>query len=955
MSKSSSPKGKLVSPRDPDEQVTALETRVAELEAELDQYRREDWQRGDRAPENRAPENRAPESPPPENHAPQTHNNSTISNAEMQALFAAMDDLVLVRDAQGVCRAILTPRASDILYKSIQEMTGRSLHEVLPTDVADHLMIHIQQALSTQRTVWTEYCLDMNHQAVWLEARISPIDADSVILVARDITPRKQLELALQASETQLNGILTHANAAIISYRMGRDRSIDYFYYSAGCEQLYGYAQEEFLTISGLWRSRIHLDDWNHVLLPAFDELLATSTCTAEYRFHHQDGSLRWILEQATARWSEAEDCWVIVTVATDISQRKQAEVVLRTKEEQLRLTIELNCIGTWDWHLTTGQVEWNENLFRMFGLDPASTEPTAELGFNRIHSEDVELVQQSISRALEQHADYRSEFRVVYPDNTVHWLAGLGRGIYDDLGQAVRMVGVAVDISDRKRIEIDLKTLNQQLQQNVQTRTAQLAIAISAARMGTWESDLITQTEFWSAQQYALLGYRTDARGRVLNQAGVVLGSAPTYQLFLARVHPEDRERIEQIQQEALDTDAHFEAEIRLLWEDGTIHWHYSRGSFVYSKQGQPIKLVGIGMDISARKQAEEDLRQSEARLQQLAANIPGMIYQFRLSPNGDRWFPFISRSIHDIYGVDASVFLHNPEALFDLCHPDDLANLDASILVSLQTMQPWKWEGRFFKASGEVLWVQAASNPTPQPNGDMLWDGMLFDISDRKQTEDNLRASLQEKEVLLKEVHHRVKNNLQIISSLLRMQARQVADEQIANLFQDAQNRVHSMALIHEQLYQAPNLSSIDFKDYAQNLVSNLVHSYGMNQRIHCVVETNGAVLTVNTAIPCGLIINELVSNSLKYAFPNKMPGEVGVYLESASPNSAIASMQGILTIQDNGIGISPDINLQTTPTLGFRIVRNLANQIQGSITVDRHHGSRIAITFPLSSAPS
>ncbi|MFN6486030.1 MULTISPECIES: sensor histidine kinase [unclassified Nostoc] len=213
-----------------------------------------------------------------------------------------------------------------------------------------------------------------------------------------------------------------------------------------------------------------------------------------------------------------------------------------------------------------------------------------------------------------------------------------------------------------------------------------------------------------------------------------------------------------------------------------------------------------------------------------------------------------------------------------------------------------------------------------------------------ERKQAEEQIKASLQEKEVLLKEIHHRVKNNLQIISSLLNLQAEYLKDNQAIEVFKDSQNRIESMALIHEKLYQSQDLARINFADYIRDLVTNLFYSYNVNSSaITLKMNVEEVFLVIDAAIPCGLIINELISNSLKYAFPQREPGEI--YIEFCSIEENLFT----LTISDNGVGFAPDFDFQATETLGLRLVKGLTHQIQGNIDFSSHNGVKYKIIFP------
>ena len=216
------------------------------------------------------------------------------------------------------------------------------------------------------------------------------------------------------------------------------------------------------------------------------------------------------------------------------------------------------------------------------------------------------------------------------------------------------------------------------------------------------------------------------------------------------------------------------------------------------------------------------------------------------------------------------------------------------------------------------------------------------IIDITKRKNTENLIKSSLNEKSILLQEIHHRVKNNMQIISSLLNLQTRYVNDETAIEVLKESQNRVKSMAMIHEKLYQSRDLSHINFGDYIQSLVTNLFYSYNIEKtHIKPILEVDNLDLNIDTAVPCGLIISELVSNSLKYAFPPGMTGEIFISLKFIDNKYE-------LTIHDNGIGLSENIDFNNLETLGLLLVNNLTEQIDGEMTINRKHGTGFRIRF-------
>jgi two-component sensor histidine kinase len=220
---------------------------------------------------------------------------------------------------------------------------------------------------------------------------------------------------------------------------------------------------------------------------------------------------------------------------------------------------------------------------------------------------------------------------------------------------------------------------------------------------------------------------------------------------------------------------------------------------------------------------------------------------------------------------------------------------------------------------------------------------EALQVEIAERKRAEEQIKASLGEKEVLLKEIHHRVKNNLQVVSSMLQLQSRNIKDKETIEMFQESRNRVRSMALVHERLYQSRDLARVDFAKYIQSLANYLCRSYGVNTNvIQLKTNLHDVLLGVDTAIPCGLILNELVSNSLKHAFPDGREGEIHIELRSEGNGKFT------LMVSDNGVGLLKDLDFRNTESLGLQLVNTLVNQLEGTIELDRRGGTTFKITF-------
>jgi two-component sensor histidine kinase/CheY-like chemotaxis protein len=228
----------------------------------------------------------------------------------------------------------------------------------------------------------------------------------------------------------------------------------------------------------------------------------------------------------------------------------------------------------------------------------------------------------------------------------------------------------------------------------------------------------------------------------------------------------------------------------------------------------------------------------------------------------------------------------------------------------------------------------------------GYILMHRALEEKEKRRQiAESNLKKSLEEKEVLLKEVHHRVKNNMQIISSILKMQERLIDDPKLKSVLGESQNRIRSMALIHENLYRNESLANIQFKNYAQSLINTISRSYFDQQgKVTFHFNIDDVFLPIDVGIPCGLIINELISNAFKHAFPDRENGNININLEHTG-NGAY-----VLSVSDDGIGIDPSFDPESANSLGMKIVFKLIQQIEGELTYDFSSGTKYLIKFNL-----
>ncbi|MEG4576536.1 PAS domain S-box protein [Microcoleus sp. N3A4] len=664
-----------------------------------------------------------------------------------------------------------------------------------------------------------------------------------------------------------------------------------------------------------------------------------------------------------------------VIWVARDITARKHAEAALQKSEEKFRnlfddapIAIALTSVRDYR------TIEVNEAHRQMLGYSDADL---ATMTFTDLtHPEDLQADVEQIKQLVEGNIPrFQMEKRLIKKNGELMWANLTVTLIRDREGIPLYSMGAIEDISDRKRAEMELQQLKERLQFLLASNPA---VIFTAAPAGDF------CTTYISDNVKTMVGY--DPQELLANP-----------KFWASRIHREDRRQFT-VKFSELSEGKNCISEYRFLHRDGLYRWLRTELKLLVDSRGIPIEIIGYAADISNSKyaeiargqqfeqerlveaiarrvrqslQLEEILNTTVAELQQVLLADRVLVYQILPKKGGlviaeavaegcsqlvnryfgEEVFPIESYQLYMQGRICAISELYDPcitpcvvefmkliEVRAKLVVPIIQHSQLWGLLIAHQCDRPRKWQ------EWEInLFQQLVNQLAIAIQQSLLYQQLQAELSERKQAEANLKNSLKEKEILLKEIHHRVKNNLCVVASLLELQSNTVADPQLSKMFEESQNRLNSMALIHEKLYRSTNLAQINFGEYLEDLVSNLFHSYNISDnRILLQVLAEPISLNLETATPCGLIANELVSNTLKHAFPDGATGTVSVECYQTSDREIH------LFVKDNGIGFPQNLDFRKTNSMGFQVVCTLTEQLEGTIELSTQIGTTFYLKF-------
>ena len=832
------------------------------------------------------------------------------------------------------------------------DFIGKPAHEIFGETEGEMYLGRMRQASVSAEPLEFEDRVTLPSGTGWyfsVYSRIASPDGRvmGIQVLSLDITRRKGEEDLRKSYETRLASAMEIGNLAWWEMALpgGEIRFDD------RKATMLGYSPEQFRHYTD-FTALLHPDDFEPAMQAMRDHLEGKDPkYHTDYRIRTAAGNYRWFRDIGGITGRNPDGSPATVTgIVMDITASREADEKLRESEERYRSVIENAAEGIVV--IQDALIQYaNPRALEMLPADPEKIHNQPFSGF--VYPEDRALVLDRYEHRLRgEDPPQQYDFRILGVDGKIIWVHI--SAVLIQWNNRPATLNFLTDITERKQAEETLRESENRFRALIQN-----------------SSDIIRVLD-----RHGRIIYESPSNERVLGYPeGSLIGRDP-----IEYIHPDDLPTVKKELQEVFDRkNTGIPTEFRIRKADGEYIWVDSLGVNLLDVPGVN-GIVITTRPIQQRKEAEQILNESRELLRLALEGADAAFWDWDLT-TGKAIF---SDRFYTMLGYTPGEFPATYDAWVALMHPDDREHVLPDLQRQIREKRPLcEIEYRLLSKDGDWIWilgrgkiVEVDDKGTPA-----RLTGVNIDITNRRlmeseirslntvleqrvkdrtealqkanealevenaqrvEAESKLKAAYDEKVMLIKEIHHRVKNNLQIIISLLNLQSRYITDESTLAAIKESQNRVRAMSLVHEKLYQADNVSKIQIRDYIRFLGNGLVQFYGAKSRgVRLTLDIGDIDATINTAIPLGLIVNELVSNSLKYAFPEGRPGEITIAV--TKEGTALH-----LRYRDNGVGIPETLDWKNTKSLGLRLVNTLVDQLNGTVELDRSAGTQFTMVL-------
>lgn len=835
----------------------------------------------------------------------------------------------------------------DHVFNIYNGETGKKSPDPIQMVVAQRKVINLED---------NTILLTKNNNSISIDDSAAPIINESgeligVVMIFRNITERKRIENEILNNQKFIKRIADSLPSILYIYDI-RGTKLNLTYLNYKIAEILGYTSE-YVQSKGLkfFEEKIHPDDIVKLRtnLNKYRNANDNEIIHYEYRIMDSNGKYKWLrsyevvfsrgddgkvteilgsafditvrknLEQELMKYSghleelvdkrTGELKAANLKLKEEIAERAKAESNIIDAEEKFRSLVENALVGIYILQ-DDKYIYVNPRYEELFGYQKG--EMIGKNAWDIVAPGYKELVKNNISKRINKEiSTIQYSFKAITRNGSEIDVEVKGSTmIYN---KKISIIGTLQDITDRLKAEQELRNSRQKL-----------LLHVERTPLGVIEWDMNFSVVQWNKAAEKIFGW---SQSEVLyKRADIIIpDNAKKYvnNIWENLINQKGGER---------STNENITKDKRII----LCEWYNTP---LISDDGSVIGVASLVEDITERVKAEEQLKQQKEFLRTVIDTDPNFVF----AKDWDGKFTLVNKAAAVNYNSTPDELIGKSDADFNpsVTEVEHFLKDDREVILSGKPKFIAEEIVTDIK-TGEAKWYQTIKVPLKGNDGKTHVLGVAADITARKLAEEMTKKSLLEKELLLKEIHHRVKNNLQIIISLLKLQSGYVFDSRDLDIFNKSRSRIETMSMIHEKLYKSDDISRIDISTYLKDLVYHLLKAYHLNtSKIDFEMKSENIRMSIDTAIPCGLIVNELINNILKHAFPDGYTGKITLNLLRSGENIN-------LEVIDNGIGIPDNFSLEGSDSLGFKLVDTLVKQLDGEIKVFNNNGTHFMIEF-------
>lgn len=769
----------------------------------------------------------------------------------------------------------------------------------------------IQEAIHARESVQeTILNYDKDGKQYWLDMKIDPLFEDGectgFIAIERDVTPRRRAYEKLVATEQKLREIVEHSTNLFFKHDVNHQLE----YISPQSYDFVGLKPEEAMN---KWTDLVTDHPVNEIGFRKTIKAIETGEPQGSYelQFKHADGGIVWARVHEAPVVEDGETV-AIVGSLTDITDQKKYE----EKLEELSLV----AAKTTDIIIMTDEndkLTWVNKAFEQtmgYSLAESVGKTPGEL----LKGENTDDKIAKRVRNLKRKRESIHEVILNYTkDDHPIWLDMTADPIFDDKGNFKGYIAIDKDVTE-------LVEQRRKLEESVE----RYEIVTQATSDTIWDADLVNNVTTYNSNIHEVFGYDIEQ----IDNTG---------DWWLSKVHPNDRERMHYLFKKVLNSKRdRTQAEYRFRCKDGTYKYVNDRAYIILDEDGKPIRIIGAMQDITKQKEENLWLKLLESAIAN--SNEAIAIIEEKTPQSPERNTLYVNDAFQTMTGFSRDDALGN--SLLSFMGNKTNRKEIVSTIQALDRGERCQLEIAYLDKTDQEKWAHISFAPVRDGEGKYShWICIGRDVTERRHRINQLRDSLQEKETLLMEIHHRVKNNLAVVSSMMQLQAMEDQDEILQKKLYDSVSRIRTMVTIHEMLYESGSFSKINFSVNLRKLVSMIIDTIQIQADIDVEFECEEIELNVNQAIPSSLIVNEVITNSIKHAFKDRKKGLIKIELQKLDDEVKIK-------IGDNGRGLPDNFDYKSLSSLGMQLIDVLSKQMDATYNYEtvNENGTEFSIQF-------